>query len=95
MSAQQSILLIAGSPSEQSRSSALLDSVSHRLALRSGFVVDRLNIRELPAQALLLAEWGHIVTSVIPTRSVDQLELVIGSDVVALVKSTEVSIAKL
>jgi FMN reductase len=59
MSAQQSILLIAGSPSEQSRSSALLDSVSHRLALRSGFVVDRLNIRELPAQALLLAEWGH------------------------------------
>lgn len=59
MSAQQSILLIAGSPSEQSRSSALLDSVSHRLALRGGFVVDRLNIRELPAQALLLAEWGH------------------------------------
>lgn len=36
-----------------------------------------------------------IVTSVITTRSVDQLELVIGSDVVALVKSTEVSIAKL
>jgi molybdopterin-binding protein len=35
------------------------------------------------------------VTSVITTRSVDQLELVIGSDVVALVKSTEVSIAKL
>ena len=59
MSAQQSVLLIAGSPSEQSRSSALLDSVSHRLALRGGFVVERLNIRELPAQALLLAEWGH------------------------------------
>jgi FMN reductase len=59
MSAQQSVLLIAGSPSEQSRSSALLDSVSHRLALRGGLVVDRLNIRELPAQALLLAEWGH------------------------------------
>lgn len=140
MSAQQSVLLIAGSPSERSRSSALLDSVSHRLALRSGFVVDRLNIRELPAQALLLAKWGHpaiaaamaqvagaraivvatpvykaaysgllkvlldllpvetprgIITSVIPTRSVDQLELVIGSDVVALVKSTEVSIPKL
>ena len=36
-----------------------------------------------------------IVTSVITTRSVDQLELVIGSEVVALVKSTEVSIAKL
>lgn len=59
MSVQQSVLLIAGSPSEQSRSAALLDSVSDRLALRGGLVVDRLNIRELPAQALLLAEWGH------------------------------------
>jgi len=38
--------------------------------------------------------WG-IVTSVITTRSVDDLGLVMGSDVVALVKSTEVSIAKL
>ena len=38
--------------------------------------------------------WG-IVTSVITTRSVDQLGLVVGSDVVALVKSTEVSIAML
>lgn len=38
--------------------------------------------------------WG-IVTSVITTRSVDELELKPGSDVVALVKSTEVSIAKL
>ena len=38
--------------------------------------------------------WG-IVTSVITTRSVDELQLKVGSDVVALVKSTEVSIAKL
>ncbi len=38
--------------------------------------------------------WG-IVTSVITTRSVDDLQLTIGSEVVALVKSTEVSIAKL
>lgn len=38
--------------------------------------------------------WG-IVTSVITTRSVDALNLQVGSDVVALVKSTEVSIAKL
>lgn len=36
-----------------------------------------------------------IVTSVITTRSVDELGLKIGSDVVALVKSTEVSIATL
>ncbi len=38
--------------------------------------------------------WG-IVTSVITTRSVDELQLEPGSEVVALVKSTEVSIAKL
>ncbi|CAJ0689682.1 TOBE domain-containing protein [Ralstonia holmesii] len=36
-----------------------------------------------------------IVTSVITTRSVDNLGLKIGSEVVALVKATEVSIAKL
>ena len=38
---------------------------------------------------------GLIVTSVITTRSVKDLDLKIGSEVVALVKSTEVSIAKL
>jgi molybdopterin-binding protein len=38
--------------------------------------------------------WG-IVTSVITSRSVKDLDLKVGSDVVALVKSTEVSIAKL
>jgi molybdopterin-binding protein len=38
--------------------------------------------------------WG-IVTSVITTRSVKDLGLQVGSEVVALVKSTEVSIAKL
>ena len=36
-----------------------------------------------------------IVTSVITTRSVNDLGLEVGSEVVALVKSTEVSIAKL
>ena len=36
-----------------------------------------------------------IVTSVITTRSVDSLGLKIGSEVVALVKATEVSITKL
>lgn len=38
--------------------------------------------------------WG-IVTSVITTRSVRELELRVGSEVIAFVKSTEVSIAKL
>lgn len=36
-----------------------------------------------------------IVTSVITTRSVQDLELKIGTEVVALVKATEVSLAKL
>lgn len=36
-----------------------------------------------------------IVTSVITMRSVDELDLEVGSDVIALVKSTEVSIARL
>jgi molybdopterin-binding protein len=38
---------------------------------------------------------GLIVTSVITTRSVYELDLKVGKDVVALVKSTEVSIATL
>ena len=38
---------------------------------------------------------GLIVTSVITTRSVKELQLTVGKEVVALVKSTEVSIAKL
>ncbi|MFT3778869.1 MAG: TOBE domain-containing protein [Ottowia sp.] len=38
--------------------------------------------------------WG-VVTSVITTRSVDDLGLVVGTEVVALVKSTEVSLARL
>ena len=41
-------------------------------------------------------ETAHgIVTSVITTRSINDLGLKVGSEVVALVKSTEVSIAKL
>lgn len=36
-----------------------------------------------------------IVTSVITTRSIQELDLQVGSEVLALVKSTEVAIAKL
>ncbi|WP_269533254.1 molybdopterin-binding protein [Chitinimonas sp. BJYL2] len=36
-----------------------------------------------------------VVTSVITTRSLKQLELQVGSEVIAFVKATEVSIAKL
>ena len=38
---------------------------------------------------------GIVVTSVISTRSVKELQLEVGREVVALVKSTEVSIATL
>ncbi len=38
---------------------------------------------------------GLIVTSVITSRSVHELELAVGKEVIALVKSTEVSIATL
>jgi FMN reductase len=53
-----SVLLIAGSPSERSRSAALLDTVSRRLA-RRGASVERLNVRDLSAEALLLADFAH------------------------------------
>jgi len=36
-----------------------------------------------------------IVTSVITSRSIDELDLKVGSEVLALVKSTEVALAKL
>ena len=54
------VLLIAGSPTSPSRSTALLESVGERLA-RRGADIDRLVIRDLPAQPLLLAQWDHPV----------------------------------
>jgi len=59
MSVLPTALLIAGSPSEPSRSAALLDAVSLRLARKGGLNVVRLNVRDLPAEALLLAQWDH------------------------------------
>ena len=50
-----SALLLAGSPSEHSRSVALLEAVSQRLRVR-GALVERLRIRDLSPQALLLAD---------------------------------------
>jgi molybdopterin-binding protein len=38
---------------------------------------------------------GGIVTSVVTTRSIHELELKIGTEVLAFVKATEVAIAKL
>lgn len=53
-----SVLLIAGSPSERSRSAALLDHVGLSLALQ-GAHVERLRIRDLAPQALLLGDFSH------------------------------------
>ncbi len=53
-----SALLIAGSPSERSRSAALLDAVAQRLTVR-GALVDRIHIRDLSPQALLLGDAHH------------------------------------
>ena len=56
-----SVLLIAGSPSERSRTAALLEAAGHRLEAR-GVLVERLRVRDLSPQALLLARepvaWG-------------------------------------
>ncbi|GAB3190281.1 NADPH-dependent FMN reductase [Hydrogenophaga aquatica] len=68
-----SILLIAGSPSEHSRSAALLDGVAERLRRKADprrLHVGRLHIRDLSPQALLLADWGH--KSI--TRAIAQVE---------------------
>lgn len=52
-----SVLLIAGSPTSPSRSTALLDAAALRLQRRS-VSVQRLAVRDLPAQALLHADHG-------------------------------------
>jgi FMN reductase len=57
-----SVLLVAGSPSEHSRSAALLEAVQQRLEQQAGsrrLYVDRVQIRDLSPQALLLADWNH------------------------------------
>jgi FMN reductase len=53
-----SVLLIAGSPTERSRSAALLEHVGSQLT-QHGVQVERLRIRDLSPQALLLADFGH------------------------------------
>ena len=53
-----SVLLIAGSPSERSRTAALLSAAGQRLEFR-GAQVDTLRVRDLPPQALLLADFGN------------------------------------
>lgn len=53
-----SVILIVGSPTERSRSAALLDAVAQRLQFR-GVQSEKLLIRDLSPQALILADFGH------------------------------------
>ena len=55
----------------------------------------RLGLPEQGGREVDVQTAAGIVTSVITTRSVRELELRVGSEVIAFVKSTEVSIAKL
>lgn len=52
-----SILLLAGSPSAPSRSTRLLHHVGDKLA-RRGHRYARLDVRDLPGQAILRADWN-------------------------------------
>ena len=62
------VLLIAGSPSLRSRSVALLEAVGERLAAQ-GADVERVLIRDLSPQALLLADTAHRTIS----HAIDQV----------------------
>lgn len=53
-----SVLLIAASPSQHSRSAALLDAAGQRLRAR-GAQIERMDLRNLAGQALLLADTRH------------------------------------
>lgn len=52
-----SILFIAGSPTVASRSARLLDFIAEHVRGR-GYDINRLNVRDLPAQALLHADFS-------------------------------------
>ena len=74
------VLLIAGSPSERSRTAALLEAVGARLETR-GAQVQRLKVRNLSPQALLLADFGHPSIIEAQKRVADASVLVIATPV--------------
>ncbi len=74
------ILLIAGSPSAPSRSSRLLQYAGEQLALR-GHRVEYLQVRDLPAQALLHAEFGSAELKAAQARVAGADAVIIGTPV--------------
>lgn len=70
-----SVLLIAGSPSERSRSAALLNRVGQQLT-RRGAQVESLLIRDLSPQALLLADFNH-PSVVAATQQVERAQAIV------------------
>lgn len=75
-----SVLLMAGSPSERSRTAALLEGAGTRLEAR-GVRVERLKVRNLSPQALLLADFGHPSILEAQKRVADASVLVIATPV--------------
>jgi FMN reductase len=76
-----SVLLIAGSPSERSRSAALLDRVGRLLAAGRGALIERLSIRDLPPQALLLADLGHPAVQEVTRKVAEARAIVVATPV--------------
>lgn len=56
--AMYSVLTITGSPAATSRSALLAQTVAQQLA-RDGYAVRSLHVRDLPAEALLQADFSH------------------------------------
>lgn len=76
-----SVLLIAGSPSERSRSAALLDRVGRLLAAGRGTLIDRLSVRDLPPQALVQADFGHSAVQDAARRVAEAQAIVVATPV--------------
>lgn len=74
------ILLLAGSPSAPSRSSRLLNHVGEKLALL-GHRYSRIDVRDLPAEALLHADFGNAAIEAALLQVAEASALVIATPV--------------
>jgi FMN reductase len=74
------ILLLAGSPSAPSRSSRLLNHAGEKLALL-GHRYSRIDVRDLPAEALLHADFGNAAIEAALLRVAEASAVVIATPV--------------